>query len=174
MGRRQGLLVVDVQNVMFDEQWPVYEGETVVDRIAGLLEQARAAEAPIVFIRHTEEAGPMVEGSEGWQIHEKLTPRPGETILQKTVPDSFHETGLQSKLQELDVDRLVIVGMQTDYCINATTRRAAELGYRPILASDGHTTIDTDDETAPAIIDRHNREWVEADVELRPASEIAF
>ncbi len=174
MGSRRGLLVVDVQNVMFDERWSVYRGEEVVDRIAGLLNRARASEAPIVFIRHTEEEGPMVEGSEGWQIHEKLAPQPGEIILQKTVPDSFHETELQERLQELGVDRLVIVGMQTDYCINATTRRAAELGYRPILASDGHTTIDTDDETASAIIDRHNRELAEADVELQPASAIAF
>ncbi|OWA37573.1 hypothetical protein B9G55_05845 [Saccharibacillus sp. O16] len=174
MGSRQGLLIVDVQNVMFDEQWAVHQGQEVVDRIAGLLEQARASEAPIVFIRHTEEEGPMVEGSEGWQIHEKLTPRPGEVILQKTVPDSFHETGLDDRLQELDVDRLVIVGMQTDYCINATTRRAAELGYRTILVQDGHTTIDTEHETAAAIIDRHHHELKQIEVELQPAADITF
>lgn len=174
MGDRLGLLVVDVQNAMFEADEPMYQGREVTQRIAGLLEQARAAEVPVIFIRHTEAEGPFVEGSPSWQIHDTVAPQPGESIFQKETPDSFEKTPLNQHLQEIGVDRLVIVGMQTDYCINATSRRAAELGYRPILASDAHTTFDEGGETAEEIIARYNQELAEHSVELKPAAQISF
>lgn len=67
-----------------------------------------------------------------------------------------------------------IAGMQTDYCINATSRRAADLGYRPILAADAHTTFDEGDQTAEEIIARHNRDLADASVDLQPSSAIRF
>lgn len=174
MGDRLGLLVVDVQNAMFEAEEPIYQGEEVTQRIAGLLEQARTADVPVIFIRHTEAEGPLAEGSPSWQIHDTVAPQPGESIFQKETPDSFEQTPLNTHLQEIGVNRLVIVGMQTDYCINATSRRAAELGYRPILVSDAHTTVDEGEETAKEIIARYNGELADFSVELQPASRISF
>ncbi len=174
MGDRLGLLVVDVQNAMFEAEEPIYQGKEVTQRIAGLMEQARQADVPVIFIRHTEAEGPFVEGNPSWQIHQAVAPQPGESVFQKETPDSFENTQLNTHLQKIGVDRLVIVGMQTDYCIDATSRRAAELGYRPILASDAHTTFDEGEETAEEIIARYNGELADHSVELRPASQISF
>jgi len=174
MGDRLRLLVVDVQNAMFEAEEPIYQGGEVTQRIAGLLEKARAAGIPVIFIRHTEEEGPFVEGSASWQIHDKVAPQHGEAIFQKQTPDSFHETDLNAHLQAIGINRLVIAGMQTDYCINATSRRAADLGYRPILAADAHTTFDEGDQTAEQIIVRHNRDLADASVNLQPSSSIRF
>ncbi|MDO3413279.1 cysteine hydrolase family protein [Saccharibacillus sp. CPCC 101409] len=174
MKNREGLLVVDVQNAMFAEEPPVYLGEEVAERIARLLHKARAAGTPVVFIRHTEDEGEFAEGTDTWQIHSAVAPLPGETILQKRTSDSFYETGLEDKLKELGVSKLTIAGMQTEYCINATCRRAAELGYNPTLVGDGHSTFDESGETARQIIDRHNVELGDAGVRLKRAEEIEF
>ena len=59
-------------------------------------------------------------------------------------------------LQARGIDRLVICGLQTDYCVNATVRQAHALGYDVVLAADAHSTVDNGSMAAEQIIANHN------------------
>lgn len=134
--RTSALVVVDVQNANTAEGW---QRDEVIDRIRALIDRAKAAGAPVLWIQH-EEGEPFTPGSEGWQIVEKVRPAEGETVIAKHYLDSFADTTLRSQLDALGVGHLVICGAATDACIRATTTRALVEGYDTTLVGDAHTT----------------------------------
>jgi nicotinamidase-related amidase len=75
-----------------------------------------------------------------WQIASEIAPRAGEPIVEKRFGDAFAQTTLTDVLAALDGDHLIVAGMQTDFCVNATIGGAAERGYRVTLVADGHAT----------------------------------
>ena len=114
-----------------------------------------------------------------WQIHPAVAPREGEPAVQKKSPDSFHETSLQAELESRGIKRLVITGGQTQMCVDTTVRRADAEGYDVLLASDAHTTEDSQTLSAEKIIAFFNETlngfWAgEHKVRVLPASEIDF
>jgi nicotinamidase-related amidase len=81
MGRR-ALIVVDVQRAVVDELDPAYDGAGLLQRLSGLIQSARAAGAPVVYIQHDGGAGDSLEhGSAGWEIHPAVAPLPGELVI---------------------------------------------------------------------------------------------
>ena len=78
----------------------------------------------------------------GVQIHQCVAPIEGETVVQKHYPNSFRETPLLEILRSGDVTQLVIAGMMTQMCVDSTTRAAADLGFKCVLASDACATRD--------------------------------
>ncbi len=78
-------------------------------------------------------------------------------MIEKETPDAFHKTTLHQKLKSKGIKRLVIAGLQTEYCIDTTCRRAYSLGYNVILVKDAHSTWDSTNLTAEQIIRHHNR-----------------
>ena len=169
------LMIVDVQQGMFALPSPLHRGEEVVRRIAGLLERARTAGAPVVHIQH--DGGPgdvLAKGSAGWPHHPLVAPRPGEIVVEKRNSGAFHDTDLHRRLGEAGVDRLVIAGMQTEMCVDSACRGAKALNYRVALVADGHTTYDTPVITADLIIAHHNRLLSRAFVELVEADQVRF
>lgn len=82
--------------------------------------------------------------------------RQGDRIVEKTTPDSFHKTNLNQVLQEKEIEHVIISGMQTEYCVDTTTRRAFSEGYKVTLVSDAHSTFHTDVLRAEDIIKHHN------------------
>jgi len=101
-------------------------------------------------------------------------PRADEAVIEKRHSSAFHDTDLHARLAEAGVDRLVIAGMQTEYCIDSACRAAAALGYKVILAADAHTTFDTSVLPAERIVAHHNMTLDGTFVELMPAAEIGF
>ncbi len=159
MDSATALLVIDAQVNMFDEASSVFDGPALLERMRGLMAQARTAHLPIVHIQNNGPAGaPDEPGTPGWEIQPALAPRLDEVVIQKTTPDAFHETPLRTELEARNIRRLVIMGMQTDYCIAATCRRAHALGYEVTLVKDAHSTYDDGALTAPQIIARYNDE----------------
>ena len=75
----------------------------------------------------------------------------------KETPDAFHKTTLHQKLKSKGIEKLVITGLQTEYCIDTTCRRAYSLGYDVVLVKDAHSTWDSSNLTAEQIIGHHNR-----------------
>jgi nicotinamidase-related amidase len=151
------LLVIDVQNGLFQEADPIYDGHGLLERISGLIQKARACDTPVIYVQHNEGAGePLETNSPGWSIHPMLTPVDGDIIIQKHTCDSFHETDLQSKLEMLGIRKVVIAGLQTDYCINATCRRASDLGYHVTVVKDCHSTTNQVNQSAKQIIAHYN------------------
>ena len=158
MAGREALLVIDIQLGMFDApgQPPVPGGERLLERIGDLIEEARGAGVPVVYVQHCEPEGPLEEGSEGWKIHPRIAPLDGDVIVKKRTPDSFLDTTLREELGSRNIESLVLAGMQTEYCVDTTCRRAFSLGYDVTLAKDAHGTWDSDDLSAAQIIAHHN------------------
>ena len=138
------LLVIDVQNGVVDG---AHERDAVVARIASLVDRARAAEVPVIWVQHVDEDLP--EGSEAWQYVPELERREGEPLVPKRYGDSFEDTELEQLLAERRVGHLVVAGAQTDHCIRSTLHGALTRGYDATLVGDAHTTVDFTSHGAP-------------------------
>jgi nicotinamidase-related amidase len=144
---KTALAIIDVQKNLIDEgPWNV---ENVLERIARLVAIAREASAPVIFIRdrRVEPDG---------NLHPKMTALPGDIQIEKSYSDSFLETDLNEQLKAKGVERLVIAGLQTDYCIGTTCRRAASLGFEVLLVGDAHTTFNHEYLSGEQIVAHHN------------------
>jgi nicotinamidase-related amidase len=172
MDNTTALLIIDVQMFGFEETNPVYKSDQLLINIGGLLTQARKAGVPVVYVQHSEPE--EMVGKPPWEIHPAIVPGPNDVVVQKCHPDSFQDTGLQSELESRGIKKLVVAGMQTEYCIDTTCRRAYSLGYEVTLVKDGHSTWDTDSLTAAQIIVHHNNVLSSWFVELKTADEVTF
>lgn len=176
--RETALLVVDVQVGQIER--PVFRAAEVLGHIGELLGRARAAGAPVVYVRHeTPEGELFAPGSRAWEIHPSVAPAAGEPVVAKRAADAFHETELREVLERLGVRRLVVAGCRTEYCIDTTCRRATTLGYDVTLAADAHTTTDNGVLGAADIVAHHNATLDDFGderhtVAARPAATITF
>ena len=172
------LLIIDVQRALCTGNERVFGIGVVIERINSLSCRARAAAAPVVFVQHEEDEGAFRSGTEGWELADGLVTAPGDLRVRKTTPNSFHRTLLQQLLQERRVERVVICGLQTEYCVDTTLRQALSLGYRIVLASDAHSTVDGV-LMAPQIIAHHNHTFRNMNsfgpvIEVKPTVDVAF
>ncbi len=170
----QALIVIDVQNGMFQEGNAVYNSGTFLHKIKNLLLKARAANTPVFYIQHNAPKGkPLEHGKEGWRIHPEITPKSDDIIIQKTTPDSFFNTNLNDELKRQGINHLIIAGIQTEACVDTTCRQAFSMGYKVTLASDIHSTWDSEELTAQQIINHHNAvlRWF---ADVCPGDEIIF
>jgi len=154
----EALLVIDVQN---DVVGGAHDRDAVVANIAALVERARVAGAPVVWVQHSEEPG-MPIGSDGWQYVNELAMGEGEPVVHKVHGDSFEATDLEQILAGLGVGALTVVGAQSDACIRSTIHGAFTRGYDVTLVSDAHTTEDLSEWGAPTpdkVIAHTNLYW---------------
>jgi nicotinamidase-related amidase len=131
------LLVVDVQRGVVPD---CFDSIGVVQRIDALVNRARAAKTPVVWVYHD----PVGFGTPGWELAEPLQREDSEPLVRKQYRDSFADTNLRAVLDDLGATHLVIAGAQSDFCIRTTTQRAAADGYDVTLVSDAHTTEDSE------------------------------
>jgi nicotinamidase-related amidase len=131
------LLVIDVQKDVTDG---AQDRDTVVTNIASLVDQARSAGVPVVWVAHNDEGMPL--HSDQWQYVDELVRADDEPLVNKTYGDSFEETDLEEVLADKGIGRLVVTGAQTDACIRATLHGGLVRGYDVTLVSDAHTTQD--------------------------------
>lgn len=171
--QKTALLIIDVQNGMFLENYSVYKGEEQLRNLQSLIKKARLADVPVVYVQHNESEG-LVNGTYDWEIHPAISPEEGDLIIQKHTPDSFHETTLHDELKVKGIQDLIITGNQTEICIDTTCRRAFSLGYHVTLVKDAHGTWDSDLLSAQQIIDHHNQLLGMAFADLKATKEIEF
>ncbi len=75
---------------------------------------------------------------------------------------------------QMGIKKLIVGGIQTEYCVGTTSRRAYSLGYEVTLVEDGHSTWDNKHITAKQVIAHHNTTLDGWAVTLKPAKEIQF
>jgi nicotinamidase-related amidase len=131
------LLVIDVQKDVTDG---AQDRDTVVANIATLVDQARSASVPVVWVAHNDEGMPL--DSDQWQYVDELVRADDEPLVNKTYGDSFEDTELEEVLADKGVGRLVVTGAQTDACIRSTLHGGLARGYDVTLIADAHTTQD--------------------------------
>jgi nicotinamidase-related amidase len=174
MSAETALVVIDAQIGVVGE---AYHHDEVLSNITLLLDRARTSGTLVIYVQHNEPKGGELEpATPKWPLHPAVAPRDGEPVVQKASLDSFHETRLQAELEARGITRLVITGGQTQYCVDTTVRRAVAAGYDVLLASDAHTTEDSETLSAEQIIafskETLNGFWAgERQVRVQPASQ---
>jgi len=141
---RSALLIIDIQNDYFAGGKMELEGaDAAAASAAFALETFRKEKLPVIHVQHRSvRPGStfFIPGTEGAEIHRKVQPREGETVVEKNFPNAFRETSLEGKLEALGVRNLVVAGMMTHMCVDASVRQAADLGYKVTLLADACAT----------------------------------
>lgn len=155
--RKRAIIFIDMQVGNFQSPNPIFKNDRLIDNSKLILNQARKDGEKIFFIQNNGNPGDIDEpGTEGWEIHPRLKPKHNEQVIQKITPDSFYKTELDEKLKQENIEIIVILGLQTEYCIDTTVRRGFSFGYEVKLLKDCHSTWDSEFLTAEQIIHHHN------------------
>ena len=149
-------IVIDMQRGLCSGPYAAWDIDRVTANVNEIITHARRVGAPVILIQHEEAGGPLEYGTEGWEIYDGVTTDPSDLHLPKRACDSFHSTQLHTFLEKQGVRRLVICGVQTDFCVDTTVRRALSLGYDVTLVGDAHSTLDNGVLNAAQIVQHHN------------------
>ena len=135
------LLVVDTQNLIMNNN--LYDFDTFKYRIRTLINEARNNEIEVIYVRHDDGVGAkLTKGTLGYEIYREFQPLPNERVFDKNVNSAFKDTGLSEYLHEKGEDTIMIVGLQTDYCIDSTVKCGFEHGFKMIVPANTNSTID--------------------------------
>lgn len=150
------LLVIDIQNDYFPNgKMTLTNPDYAAQNAAKLLAHFRHTNTPIFHVQHITE-GEIIPffhpNTEGVEIHESVRPLESETVIVKNTPNSFFNTNLHEKLQEHGVKELIVCGMMSHICIDATVRSAVEHGYVCQVIEDAcaTTTLQIEEKTISA------------------------
>jgi nicotinamidase-related amidase len=152
----RALVIVDIQKDYFPGgAHPLVAPERAAAATRRVLDAFRAAGDPVIHVRHVwdeEEATFMRPDTGGVEIHPEVAPAEGELVITKEFPNSFRETALEEELHARDVDSLVVCGMMTSMCVDATVRAAVDLGFDTTVVHDACATCDLqfDGQSVPA------------------------
>jgi nicotinamidase-related amidase len=138
------LVVIDIQNDYFPGGAMELEGAQAAGvKASQALKIFREKKQPVVHVRHLSVrpgATFFIPGTMGAQIHDSVKPAAGETVIEKNFPNAFRATGLKEFLEKQDIKSLVVAGMMTHMCVDASVRQAADLGYKVTLLGDACAT----------------------------------
>jgi nicotinamidase-related amidase len=134
------LVIIDIQQDYFPGgAYPLVEPEAAARAAARLLAAFRQAHEPVIHIQHVwdaPDAAFMRPGTPGIEIHPLVAPAGDEPVVRKESPNAFLNTDLEARLREISPDELVIVGMMSSMCVDATVRAASDLGFAVTVAHD--------------------------------------
>jgi nicotinamidase-related amidase len=140
------LLVIDVQQGVVTG---AHQRDSVVANIGTLVDRARDAGVPVVWVAHSDEE--MPQGSDDWQYVPELARQDSEPLVHKSYGDSFEGTDLETVLAAARVGHLVVAGAESDACIRSTIHGAFTRGYDVTLVGDAHTAGDKTAWGAPPV-----------------------
>lgn len=149
------LLIIDAQREYTEGLLPLTGVGPAVEALAVLLDKARKANTPVVHVRHKGSAtgkafNPTLAG---FEIVKALTPRDGEKVIDKGLPNAFTGTDLAKHLQDSGRKNLIVGGFMTHMCVSATVRSATDHGFMSTVAADTVATRDLPDATGGATVD---------------------
>ena len=143
---KPALLLVDIQNDYFPGGNMELVGIDIASSNARLLlDQFRDQNLQTFHIKHTfhdAQAEFFLPNTDGSEINGCVDPLPNETVITKHFPNSFRETNLLEQLKINSITDLVICGAMSHMCIEATTRAAADLGFKCVVVQDACATRD--------------------------------
>ena len=155
------LLVIDMQKGIVDEE--LYAFDTFMERVAKLIDTARKNGVEVDFMQH--DAGPdsgLTSGDDAFEIIDQLKPKEDEKVFIKTINSCFGNKGFKEYMKKQKDKRLMIVGLQTNYCIDATVKSAFERGYEVIIPDGTNSTFDNDYMTGEITVRYYNEDvWEE-------------
>lgn len=151
------LLLIDIQNDYFPGgRMELFGSIEAAGSATRLLSAFRKMSWPVYHVQHFSTrptATFFLPDSAGVEIHSSVMPQPNEPIISKHFPNSFRETDLLEQLRTNGITQLLICGMMTSMCVDATVRAAFDLGFECTIAQDACATKDLtfDSLTVPAL-----------------------
>lgn len=137
------LLVVDTQKLITTEN--LYNYSEFVANVKELIETARKNSVEVIYVVHDDGEGEeLTKGKEGYQIFEEFAPSVEEKIFEKNVNSAFFKTGLLEYLKRKSETKVMVVGLMTDYCIDATVKAGFEHGFKVVVPAYSNTTLDNE------------------------------
>lgn len=140
------LILVDIQNDYFPGgRMELVGSETAASRAALLLRAFRLGGWPVFHVQHLsvrQSAGFFLPDTHGVRIHSSVSPQANEVVITKHFPNSFRDTDLLEYLRLENIDSLLICGMMTSMCVDATVRAAFDYGFACTVVSDACATKD--------------------------------
>jgi len=145
--RRTAILVLDVQNDLV-KITPGIKENRILENIAAVIRTARRSKVPVIHVTASvrgdfldiprdnplwdglRKSRQLISGTKGAAIHPGVRPLKSELVLNKTCVDPFLTTNLGQALQNNDANTVVLVGLWTNWVVEATARHASDMGYR--------------------------------------------
>ncbi|MBL4936955.1 cysteine hydrolase [Clostridium sp. YIM B02515] len=135
------LLVIDTQKLITNEK--LYNFHLFVSNVEKLIYTARKNNIEVIYVRHDDGTeSELTKGTNGFEIYEKFKPYNEDKIFDKLVNSAFKETGLVEYLVSKGEKDIIVAGLQTDYCIDATIKCGFEHGFNMIVPAYANTTVD--------------------------------
>ena len=164
------LLVIDMQKGIVDED--LYAFDTFMDRTVRLIDAARKNNVEVVFVQHDAgEGSGLSVGDEDFEIIDRIRPKQGEKVYVKTINSCFGNSDFKAYMKQQEDKRLMIVGLQTNYCIDATVKSAFERGYEVIIPEGTNSTFDNDYMTGETAVRYYNEDVWEGLADVVPFEE---
>lgn len=138
------LLLIDIQNDYFPNgRMPLDKSADACMKAQEVLHAYRAKQLPVIHVQHIStrpDAVHFLPCTRGVEIHPDVAPVKNEIIVKKHYPNSFKDTSLLNQLNKLKINHLVVAGMMTHMCIDATVRAAYDLGFSLTVLHDACAT----------------------------------
>jgi len=136
----RGLLIIDIQRDYFPGgAYPLVAPDAAAETTRRLLDAFRAAGEPVIHLKHiwdAPDAAFMRPGTDGVEIHPLVAPAEGEPVIEKEQPNGFIGTRLSDELAARSIDALVVAGMMSSMCVDATVRAAVDQGLSATVVHD--------------------------------------
>ncbi|HUI45909.1 MAG TPA: cysteine hydrolase [Nitrospirota bacterium] len=166
---RTAVLIMDYQNEIVN-MLPENVRVPLLDRASTILQKARQAHLPIVYVvvrfregypeinprnklfSSLKESGRLREGTSGSEIHDRVAPQPQDIVVAKRRVGAFSTTDLDTILRAKNINTLVLFGISTSGVVLSTLRWAADLDYSLVVISD--VCADQDAEVNRVLMDK--------------------
>ena len=137
------LIVIDMQKALMDDE--LYNLNGLLENISKLIETARENRVEVIYVQHDAgEGSGFSVGDEAFEIADEVAPQAGEKVFVKRASSSFTNREFAAYLEKEEGDTLLIVGLQTNFCIDATVKSAFERGYDVFIPEGTNSTFDND------------------------------
>ena len=152
------LLVVDMQKAL-TEDGELYDAEAFMDRNIRLIEAARKNNVEVIFVQHDAgEGSGFSVGDEDFEIDPRVAPKDGEKVFVKTINSCFGNRDFKAYMEQQEDKRLMVIGLQTNYCIDATVKSAFERGFDVIVPEGTNSTFDNNYMTGETTVAYYNED----------------
>jgi len=138
----KALVVIDVQKLYLSRAtWLTSDGKDLVAKIEPLLEAARENEIPVIYVQHVNNPG-ISQDSSLVAFADAIAPKDGELVVQKRFPSGFQGTTLQAELETRGITDLIVTGLSSVGCVDATIKAALSLGFSVTVVADAHAAAE--------------------------------
>jgi nicotinamidase-related amidase len=150
------LLVIDIQDSfrVSPARWATRNNPRFEENVTELIAAFREADRPVIFVLHNDADPGFRPGDPEVRLMSFLDRRESDPLLVKNTRNAFTSTDLESRLDAMGVERVVVCGISTEQCCETTTRVAADLGYEVDFVTEATATFPIGTLSTDAIVDR--------------------